>query len=453
MIRILVILLCAQSISFGATIYCNPSGGGSGADFNNLATLPSTTGFVRGNTYVMVEGTYSGRTFSTTESGTALITIRKASTADSAVEGYATTLFDGAATFSGGLTFATAYWTLDGVTGSEDSGHGIHVSMNAQDSALSVQNSNITIERVKVSWPDKEDLDHVPSVAGENLFWTGSGYRALSDITYRRCFFQEVPGCPWRFINADNILVENCWVDGNNSTPEEHAALFVFRSSCNNGIIRNNYFKRVEGTGGVFFYDDAHSNFDVYGNVFRATSFGNGHIGVNVHVDTPDAAVNNVRYYNNTHDNLGTGGNGGAYPLVGTGNSLRNNIWYRFTELAGISGDYNYHSDCDFGFGYTPASNDSTVFEDGSGKHSTITSSPFVDAANEDYRLASAIAGLDTDVGETDADGNTRGQDGVFDRGAFEYDSGGGGGTSGGGSSDQRVTINGNVTFNGNVTK
>ncbi|MGH7454640.1 MAG: hypothetical protein ACRENG_25015 [bacterium] len=57
------------------------------------------------------------------------------------------------------------------------------------------------------------------------------------------------------------------------------------------------------------------------------------------------------------------------------------------------------------------------------------TGNPFVDLANENFRLLSATQRGKGNLGapyNVDADGNIRGSDGVWDRGAFEYNSGGG---------------------------
>ena len=80
---VLTCLLLSLATGWADTHYCSPSGGGSGADFDNLMTLPDTTGFTRGDTYVLVDGSYGAKTLSKGDSGTTLITIRKASTDDS----------------------------------------------------------------------------------------------------------------------------------------------------------------------------------------------------------------------------------------------------------------------------------------------------------------------------------------------------------------------------------
>src|SRR5687767_14301870 len=118
MIRILVIalLLTVSGAANAATKYCGPSaaGNGSGSDFSNLAALPNNADFDRANTtLVITEGSYGSLNLSEPTSGGAVITIRLASAADSAVTGYATTLYDSAATFTG-IILATGDWIVDG---------------------------------------------------------------------------------------------------------------------------------------------------------------------------------------------------------------------------------------------------------------------------------------------------------------------------------------------------
>ena len=115
--KLLVACLLISATAQAATLYCGPSstGAGTGSNFSNLLQLPNATGFTRGNTYIIIEGSYGSRTLSSATSGSTTITIRKASAADSAVTGYASSLHDAAATFAD-LYVKTGYWIVDGVT-------------------------------------------------------------------------------------------------------------------------------------------------------------------------------------------------------------------------------------------------------------------------------------------------------------------------------------------------
>ena len=106
----------------GTCYYVTPSGAGSknGSDWNN-AMAWSSMSFTRGTsgtTYYLAGGqSYAGKTLSTANSGTNLVTIKKATSANSgSVTGWQTA-YDSQATLSGGFTFASSYWSIDGSTG------------------------------------------------------------------------------------------------------------------------------------------------------------------------------------------------------------------------------------------------------------------------------------------------------------------------------------------------
>src|SRR5437870_5513644 len=81
------------------------TGTGSGSDWTNAYTsLPAA--LTRGDTYYVADGTYSGYTFNYPASGTALITIKKATVANHGTAvGWLDTFGDGVATFTGPLYF------------------------------------------------------------------------------------------------------------------------------------------------------------------------------------------------------------------------------------------------------------------------------------------------------------------------------------------------------------
>jgi hypothetical protein len=102
---------------------------------------------------------------------------------------------------------------------------------------------------------------------------------------------------------------------------------------------------------------------------------------------------------------------------AGSNNVAYNNLWYNCVRTAHsgvtISQSWYYNTQRD--------SDDKDV-QIGAGN-------PFVDLANEDFRLSSATSSGKSDLGSpynVDAYGNIRGSDGVWDRGAYEYNSGGG---------------------------
>ena len=114
-----IILLLAVMPGWAADHYvrAGATGNASGSDWSNAYTaLPAT--LQRGTTYYVASGSYPAHTFNDPESGTSLITIKKASAQDHGTDvgwqaGYGT----GQAVFAYNLLFNSGYYVLDGSYG------------------------------------------------------------------------------------------------------------------------------------------------------------------------------------------------------------------------------------------------------------------------------------------------------------------------------------------------
>ena len=84
-------------------------GANNGSDWINAWTsLPSS--LIRGDTYYIADGTYFGYTFDDAESGTSIITIKKAIESDHGSEtGWDLSYGDGVATFTSTITISSGY--------------------------------------------------------------------------------------------------------------------------------------------------------------------------------------------------------------------------------------------------------------------------------------------------------------------------------------------------------
>ncbi|MGZ3806381.1 MAG: hypothetical protein ACXVB4_19375, partial [Pseudobdellovibrionaceae bacterium] len=96
------LLSAFTSLSLAATLYVRPgaSGNNSGSDWSNAYNgLPSS--LTRGNTYYLAPGNYGDHTFNDANSGTSLITLKKATAADHGTEsGWSSTYGTGQAIFT-----------------------------------------------------------------------------------------------------------------------------------------------------------------------------------------------------------------------------------------------------------------------------------------------------------------------------------------------------------------
>lgn len=429
--KLLILVLLVYSTAQAATLYCSPSGGGSGADFNNLATLPNATSFVRDNTYVIVDGSYGSKTLSTVASGTTRIIIRKANAAqDSGVAGYSSTLHDGVASF-GTITFRTTYFTVDGVTRTESNGwsapagYGISATQ-VRSSSIDGDNGDFGIAQ----YIDAGDPYSLTYSGGDEAFYLFG----LSNFTVSRCAAHMSIHALMQAANTDGLTVE--YTHFGPGWGKE--AIRGGNGGGSNWIIRHNRFWNSsqidpnDGTSGItaeidIFGDDgagAYANNAFYGNWFYNEHSGgrNSTLAVGGQGFTGTAA--NCVAYNNTFAGIAESSVFAMVLLSGTGNIARNNLFYDCVDT-----DVNAN---------TVSDND------------VAGADPFVNYATLDLRLSGATSPGTTLASPYDTDplGTTRGSDGTWDVGAFEFDSGGGGGTSGGGGA---FTITGRVSFGGNI--
>src|SRR3989344_8081335 len=98
----------------GATHYVRAGASGNGSDWANAyCSLPSS--LVRGDTYYIADGTYSGYSFNTPASGTQYITIKKAIESDHGTNaGWQSGYGDGQALFNSMWQISTGYLIVDG---------------------------------------------------------------------------------------------------------------------------------------------------------------------------------------------------------------------------------------------------------------------------------------------------------------------------------------------------
>lgn len=406
----LLILLVSFS-AFGATVYCGPSntGGGTGADFNNLLQLPTTTGFTRGNTYIIVDGSYGSRTLSEAVSSTTLVTIKKASSADSAVAGYVSTVHDGQATFTS-FTINTDYWFIDGMTRTESDWRANAYGIRTTDiSSIDDFGSVFAAKNVTLRYIDGGGADGTSYTGseGDNVLKI-SGFRASAeDWTIQYCRFHNSAHEAALHLNGlDGALIEYCSIDYNWGK-EGIRGQIVFA----NVTVRYNVFLNSAGNTGIpgegatadiAAWDE--TNFDgneIYGNIFIRNS-GDGNSGGAIVVggnggSWAGAAANNCLIYNNTLVGYSDASTSSLILINGgTGNEARNNLWY----------------DCFGTISCTPNTSN----------NSEESSDPFVNYAGLNLHLSAALSGTSlSSPYNTDMDGVTRGGDGVFDRGAFEY--------------------------------
>jgi len=417
---LLVLLLTGISLN-SATLYCGPSsaGSGTGADFTNRMALPNTTGFTRGNVYVVIEGSYGSKTLQTATSGTTTITIRLANAAqDSGVAGYSSTLHDGQATF-GTITVKTRYWIVDGIRRTESNswtaptGYGFRAdqirasSIDGDDADFS-QFRYIDLGSTYNESPSAGTIDNY----GESVYLVFN----QSDITFTRCALHNGTPTLVQGAGAQNLTFEHCdfgpgWgkeaIRGGNGSITSGWTIRYNRFYDSTQTNPNDGSSGITAEIGMWGWDSGTATgIEIYGNWFSNSKSGGRNAVIVVGGDGGSwsgGGADGTVVYNNTFAGIDEGAVFSVVDLNGSSTVARNNLFYDCVDTD-ISASTVSDNDVT---GADPFQNYSTLDLRLSG------------ATNPGFSLSSPY--------NSDPLGNTRGGDGTWDRGAFEFQAGGGG--------------------------
>ena len=408
------------------------SGNGDGSNWTNaFTTIP--TSFGRGDTYYIADGTYSGNhTLDDALVGTAYIYVKKATeSAHGSGTGWSSTYGDGVAVFTGSLLINTGYWDFDGVTGggpaSWTTGHGIEFTSTAGTNIayfnLATGVSNIRVHRIYFNQTGNTEIYTVGATA---IYNAGT----LDNSLFEYLYFNNIGGLPYLLREGTgNIFQYNysgniCGVSV--ADIDEHCEGIVIYG-MDDMQYRWNFITESPSSGGFVKNDFSTStSVRIYGNFFQD--------GGSIQCNT--GTCTDWRVFNNSIND--------AYgPVAGDGIKIGamfyNNVTY---NSAGVSPwtahDYNWWSDTTM-----QCSMDVNTHENITDNYPdncdalAETRDPYVDSsgdAPEDFMLSTVLTGwpgidvcdLDDCTGEDrfdiDAFGNTRGADGVWDMGAYEFD-------------------------------
>lgn len=409
---VLAISLQLSAFAANVCIRSGATGSGSGADWVNAMTaLP--TPLVRGNTYFIADGTYGNYAVTTLASGTSWIYLKKATEAAHGSDtGWDSSYGDGQATL-GKLSFNAnggngGYIDVDGYSAQVANGWGFKIG------PLGIQESAITFDSGAGNWP--ECKFRYIQMAGP---MTGADMASSANPPWSWGFYIfPYNGNPvGAYYSTSNLLVQYCDIrgfgtgigdsSGNTDAIFEHNNFYDFRVT---GADHANVYlakgSRVSfrynrcwnyNAEGVYFVGSTTGS-SIYGNLFFNGS--NSTHGV----EMPwDRVHTDLKVYNNTFANLDHSciyvGDTATTVGVEIYNNLFWNIGYNSMQGIWLSNG---------GAGVTTRSN------------LIAASNPFI--STTDFRLAAASPGFAlASPYNTDANGNTRGADGVFDVGAFEY--------------------------------
>lgn len=440
---ILLFWLVGVPQSPAATFYVKPvatgaANGTSWTDAYGATFLPA-----RNNTYYIADGSYGAKVWTTANAGTNPITIRKATAADHGTStGWSDTLGDGEALW-GPWVVSTDYWIFDGQWRTASSSNNWDGAASGIDYGFRIVGGGVSGKTLRLdsggAGADHCLFKYCDLVGGGS--GTGNaddvvyGLQASDTITFSYCSLRDSDRTifllrgEWR-----NLLVEYSFMGRNNSTPANHGELLSDVGS-DYLTFRNNVIEDTEGTTAGFailngFGSKSSANtangWKIYGNLFRSTAAGGSiSYGVLLVANNPPNNENwmdNLYFANNTIVNLNIDWDlMMVMDIPGTGNVVVNNVFYDNTASTG-TGDTAFQNmgTLSYNWYYKTAS----TGDSGTGTiiNTTDYASYFNSPATMDMRLVKTLAGT-TLAAEysTDMLGNTRGADGTWDRGAFEF--------------------------------
>ena len=254
--------------------------------------------------------------------------------------------------------------------------------------------------------------------------------------------------------SGQNILFQNNYFYSNYSEASQHAEGCSCSEGLQNLTFAYNYWQDISGTADIATASGADWNngnggngpWYIYGNVFFESSCaafnkqgdGGGVAGNFYKWDTtfiaPIYFVNNTAYNFPASCNSYSGmllNDSSSYPAPATAVYVIDNLWDEAAQI-------NINDSCPSSGGYVSCTSISWTYNayfqspDNSGSNDSdpnkqiSSSNPFVNVGSYNFQLAADTAnGASTNslfsANGTDLTGNTRGSDGVWDRGAYQY--------------------------------
>ena len=430
----LIVIIGMVSESLAANHYIRPGATGSndGTDWTNAWTAQPAR-WVRGDTYYYADGEINEYILmNVADSGTDRITLKKATAGDHGTEtGWSAGYGDGTFTFTATtriMLLWSSYVTIDGQVGggpgSWTTGYGFKFSIpdstNGDNFSLIDTGrypgiTNLIITHVEFKQAGMDNWEPVGD--GYNNHQSCIKFLRVTDSEISYCYLHEASQTLAYLDGASNLMFEYNYLEHRSGAPHGEAISCNASGVSSGNIFRYNIFKDCSGTGIIVLMNSIQGQMYIYGNIIYSTDRDTFYTTNGTICNLGSSTNNDILVYNNTMVNLGGGNTGISYRGTGTGNIIHNNLWYNCNNIsvAGGTVGYSLFSDCNYIWGY---SLDATDVE--------TTGDPFVDWENEDFRLkAPTAAGITIDSPfHMDMNGVLKGTDGVWDRGAFEFESG-----------------------------
>ena len=437
MSRILSICFCCMiSFSVQGADHCVRSGASgtqSGSDWVNAYTnLPTT--LVRGDRYYIAGGDYGKYVFGDEPSGTNWIYVTKATVA---AHGAATGWSDSYASTANftELKFDRSYYDVDGVTGTNNSGHGIKITHTVaaagyggawSDNFQYWKKHHIRLAHIEITQAAPFEQDGI-------YFYLCETNATIADpnLLVESCYIHNQGGLHGHFLNGSYQVFRNNFMEFSSQTDSSgHKEMMKWDSTNSFVRIYGNTFKDWRGfsvTGGLILggggIAGSMTDWLIYNNIFYWTTIsnpggtntwsgGNRSIGG---LDSSTTDHSDVYVFNNTFYNVSEANAANIFSFgVWTGNrGVTNNLFSVCAGLSEIRFASNYNAFYQTANWTARAANDVS-----------LSSDPTPNAATGDFQLAvgSAAIGSGANLNSyftTDKNGTTRGS--TWDIGAYQY--------------------------------
>lgn len=431
-----------------------PSGSGSktGADWNNaMAGLPGT--LVRGDSYYLADGSYGSYTFNTPTSGTTNINILKATSASHCMDtGWNLgTMGSSDAVFTQWEGGSGSYYTINGQFGGfngdglpTSGGFGIyfdgtscHLGTLSRCVPLDLPDvTNVTVSYVEVQGTGATANANT-NTPDDLLYWGGS-----TNLTIDHSYFHD-SSCDFTFgYGGTGLTIQYSYFYKNWGAGSCHGQVAWDGQGVSNVVWRYNVMRTIEGsaiwTAATAGGGTTLSNWQIYGNVIYFGGSGDKSnyecLGDGVFAClNSGVSCTNIQIYNNTIVNLPSSGQfscgaglSGVYvdPSSNGGSfTVEDNLWY------GNSGGVSFGPIGTFTENYNSFLSNPGGSGSGAQDVSVTSTNPFVSwsgSGGGNFHLIGESSKVNGGISlsspfNMDPDGNTRGSDGQWDRGAYQY--------------------------------
>ena len=342
------LILVAASSAQAANHYIlpNAAGSGNGNDWlNAFGGIPST--LVRGDTYYIAGGSYGIHRFSQAASAT-YVYLKKANAADnSGVAGWQSSFATAQAVFTA-TGSATVFdiemnnLSIDGVTGSGTSGHGIKLETTGTGDlgtgsgyciqSISTAPDGLILKHLECAAPLNNQGLNMSKPLVSNSVW-GTGDNSLFQYLYVHGGLVSV------LVDGHNQIIDHCYLQ--NAGGQQHSEI-INAANVQNLTVRYCVLENLIGPNGTTYVEPqvnggtVPNGIYIYGNVFKATSSTDQENNPSVFSSTSGEQVLNVFIYNNTFYGLrpnpagfqdsGIRGDNSASTIT-----VQNNVWQACT--------------------------------------------------------------------------------------------------------------------------